>query len=147
MNSLHKNVYLSGSTLTSETRWKLEQLNAIMEGNFLTTHLPHRDVELQSTNSNSESEIFELCNRIIKDCDLFIAVIDKNDNGTSNTLWEIGYAYALNKPIICLHEDSFFNERREGQRFLWMNSLIMCQSVEELKEQLALILANNSITL
>lgn len=134
---MHKNVYLSGSILTSGERRKLERLNTIMEAHFLTTHLPHRDIETQSVDSKSRDEIFKFTVKAIEECDMFVAVIN-NELNLSNTCWELGYAYAHKKPIFCLHEGEF-NINQWGQLML-MNSSIVCHNVEELKEQLDLTL-------
>ncbi|WP_408892055.1 nucleoside 2-deoxyribosyltransferase [Paenibacillus taichungensis] len=134
---MHKNVYLSGSILTSGERRKLERLNTIMEAHFLTTHLPHRDIETQSVDSKSRDEMFKFAVKAIEECDMFVAVIN-NDLNLSNTCWEIGYAYAHKKPIFCLHEGEF-NINQWGQLML-MNSSVVCHNVEELTEQLNLTL-------
>ncbi|RAW09386.1 hypothetical protein DC345_31350 [Paenibacillus taichungensis] len=134
---LHKNVYLSGSILTSGERRKLERLNTIMEAHFLTTHLPHRDIETQSVDSKSRDEMFKFAVKAIEECDMFVAVIN-NDLNLSNTCWEIGYAYAHKKPIFCLHEGEF-NINQWGQLML-MNSSVVCHNVEELTGQLNLTL-------
>lgn len=134
---MHKNVYLSGSILTSGERRKLERLNTIMEAHFLTTHLPHRDIETQSVDSKSRDKIFKFTVKAIEECDMFVAVIN-NELNLSNTCWELGYAYAHKKPIFCLHEGEF-NINQWGQLML-MNSSIVCHNVEELKEQLDLTL-------
>jgi len=135
---LHKNVYLSGSTLTSGERRKLEQLNTIIEAHFLTTHLPHRDIDTQSVDAKSRDEMFKLAVKAIEECDMFVAVINNNDLNLSNTCWELGYAYAHKKPIFCLHEGEF-NINPWGHLML-MNSSVVCHNVEELKEQLDLTL-------
>ncbi|WP_181586807.1 MULTISPECIES: nucleoside 2-deoxyribosyltransferase [Paenibacillus] len=134
---MHKNVYLSGSILTSGERRKLERLNTIMEAHFLTTHLPHRDIETQSVDSKSRDEMFKFAVKAIEECDMFVAVIN-NDLNLSNTCWEIGYAYAHKKPIFCLHEGEF-NINQWGQLML-MNSSVVCHNVEELTGQLNLTL-------
>ncbi|WP_413371777.1 nucleoside 2-deoxyribosyltransferase [Paenibacillus taichungensis] len=131
---MRKNVYLSGSVLTSEERRKLEQLNTIMEAHFLTTHLPHRDIETQSVHSKSGDEMFKFAVKAIEECDMFVAVLNNNDLNLSDAFWEIGYAYAHKKPIFCLLEGEF-NINQWGQLML-MNSSVVCHNVEELKGQL-----------
>lgn len=135
---MHKNVYLSGSILTSGERRKLERLNTIMEAHFLTTHLPHRDIETQFLDSKSRDEMFNFTVKAIEECDMFVAVISNNGLNLSNTCWELGYAYAHKKPIFCLHEGEF-DINQWGQLML-MNSSVVCNNVEELKEQLDLTL-------
>lgn len=138
---LRKNVYLSGSILTSGERRKLERLNTIMEAHFLTTHLPHRDIENQSIHSKSGDEMFKSAVKAIEECDMFVAVLNNNGLNLSNTCWELGYAYAHKKPIFCLHEGEF-NINQWGHLML-MNSSVVCHNVEELKEQLDLTLQND----
>ncbi len=43
------------------------------------------------------------CIRLLEECDIIIALVDDNDTGTA---YEIGYAHAVNKPVILISKEN-----------------------------------------
>ncbi len=67
-----------------------------------TTFLPHRDNPPKD--EHNVADIFANDRRGIDECDVVVASLNgiTTDDGTA---WELGYAFALGKPIIGLHTD------------------------------------------
>jgi nucleoside 2-deoxyribosyltransferase len=103
----------------------------------ISSHLPHRDSGLliSGTDTDWSKRIFEADVQAIKSADLIIGVLNgpKADDGAA---WELGYAYALRKPIIALIEDLRIRVINNINPML-LNSVKLTRSISELKAALA----------
>lgn len=95
-------VYVAGPLFDEGERWWIEQVEATIAATGLATFLPHRDNPPKT--ADNVNEIFSNNVNAIDRATLVVASLNgvTTDDGTA---WEIGYAYALKKPIIGLHTD------------------------------------------
>jgi nucleoside 2-deoxyribosyltransferase len=98
-------VYLAAPLFTEAE----QNFNRLLQ-NLLTKHLfkVYLPQEVGDTSHTREKEehmsIFRQHIRALRESDLVVAVVDGAD-ADSGTSWEMGYAYALEKPIIALRTD------------------------------------------
>ena len=94
--------YIAGPLFDEGERWWIEKVEQVVVGAGLTTFLPHRDNPTKD--QHNVAEIFANDRRGIDECDLVVASLNglTTDDGTA---WELGYAFALGKPIIGLYTD------------------------------------------
>ena len=97
----HK-AYVAGPLFDEGERWWIEKVEQLVVDAGFSTFLPHRDNP--DKNADNVSEIFANDRRGIDECDVVVASLNglTTDDGTA---WELGYAFALGKPIIGLHTD------------------------------------------
>lgn len=95
-------VYLAGPLFDEGERWWIEEVEKVVVGAGFTTFLPHRDNPTK--NAENVAEIFANDRRGIDECDVVVASLNglTTDDGTA---WELGYAFALGKPIVGLYTD------------------------------------------
>jgi nucleoside 2-deoxyribosyltransferase len=100
--------------------------------------LPHRDNPPKD--EYNVTEIFANDRRGIDECDVVVANLNgiTTDDGTA---WELGYAFALGKPIIGLHTDWRRRFDHEVINLMIESSLTMLlRSIDELPGALADVL-------
>ena len=94
--------YVAGPLFDEGERWWIEEVEKVVVDAGFATFLPHRD----NPNKNAENvtEIFANDRRGIDECDVVVASLNglTTDDGTA---WELGYAFALGKPIVGLYTD------------------------------------------
>lgn len=97
-----RSVYVAGPLFDEGERWWIERVEATIADSGLTTFLPHRDNPPKTI--DTVGEIFANNKRGIDECSLVVASLNgvTTDDGTA---WEIGYAFALGRPIIGIHTD------------------------------------------
>lgn len=103
-------VYIAASLFSVRERLFLSRLADFLVKQGFNVYLPHRDSGLIESNLDMMSKTVFIKNiEGIKESDLIIALVNgpEIDSGTS---WEIGYAYALGKEIICITDDMRVNE-------------------------------------
>ena len=102
MTATLKKAYVAGPLFDEGERWWMEQVDLTVSAAGFTTFLPHRDNP--SKDEHNVADIFANDRRAIDECDVVVASLNglTTDDGTA---WEVGYAYALGKPIIGLHTD------------------------------------------
>ncbi len=95
-------VYVAGPLFDEGERWFIERVDATVAAAGFDTFLPHRDNPPKD--ETNVREIFENDKGAIDRCDLVVANLNgiTTDDGTA---WELGYAFALGRPIIGLHTD------------------------------------------
>lgn len=95
-------VYLAGPLFDEGERWFIERIDTAVRALGCTTFLPHRDNPPKD--ESNVATIFANDRGAIDRCDLVVANLNgiTTDDGTA---WEIGYAYALGRPIIGLYTD------------------------------------------
>jgi nucleoside 2-deoxyribosyltransferase len=94
--------YVAGPLFDEGERWWIEKVEQLVAEAGLTTFLPHRDNPDKT--ADNVREIFLNDRRGIDDCDVVVASLNglTTDDGTA---WELGYAFALGKPIVGLYTD------------------------------------------
>ncbi len=93
--------------------------------------LPQEDSNNIKDERTRQKIIFGKNEASIQNSDIIVAVLDGTDVD-SGTAWEIGYAYALGKPILGLRTD-FRTLGIEGTVNLMIErSVILCRNIQEL---------------
>jgi nucleoside 2-deoxyribosyltransferase len=94
--------YIAGPLFDDGERWWIERVERVVRDAGFTTFLPHRDNPTKD--ETNVAEIFANDRRGIDGCDVVVASLNGiiTDDGTA---WELGYAFALGKPIVGLHTD------------------------------------------
>ena len=97
-----RKAYVAGPLFDEGERWWIEKVEQLVVDAGFATFLPHRDNP--DKNADNVGEIFANDRRGIDECDVVVASLNglTTDDGTA---WELGYAFALGKPIIGLHTD------------------------------------------
>ena len=98
-----KKAYIAGKLWEMKDRVKVEEIDKVCKGLGMKTFLPHRDAGIYDEGMDP-LPIFKKDRDMIDWCDVMVALIDW-EGISSGTAWELGYAYAKNKPIIGVVED------------------------------------------
>lgn len=99
-------VYLAGPFFTLGQLWAVTQARQALQQMGLTVFSPYHDV-----GHGSAEDVVDKDLQAIRDCDLVLAIVDGLDAGT---LYEIGYARAIDRPVIVYCEQ----EKREDQKMM-----------------------------
>jgi nucleoside 2-deoxyribosyltransferase len=107
-----KRIYFAGPLFTQAERQWNAALAARLRARGHTVVLPQeKGAEIvASTGGLTPAErraLFEMSTGAIRDCEVVVAVLDGPD-ADSGTCFECGYAFANNRPVICLRTDSRF---------------------------------------
>ena len=86
------NVYLAGPFFTSSQRWLVNQMRSCLADQGLKVFSPFHDVGLGVAEDVVPKDI-----EALKACSAMLAILDGLDSGT---LFEVGYARALNIPVV-----------------------------------------------
>ena len=98
MSSAVPEVYIAGPLFTPGQRNLLEAIDALCREEGFATYLPHRDAGV--FDRDGDSRPFFLGDvRALQRAALVIAVLDGCDVD-SGTAWEMGYVYALGRPVL-----------------------------------------------
>lgn len=108
-------VYLAGPFFTLAQLWLIEQARENLIDMGLKVFSPYHDVGLGTADDVVQKDLDG-----INECDLMFAVGDGLDSGT---IYEIGYACALNKPVIIYAE----NESEENMKMMEGSNCILCK--------------------
>lgn len=84
-------IYLAGPFFTMAQRWQVEEARRVMEGLGLVVFSPLHDV-----GRGAAPEVVPKDISAIKECDALFAIVDGLDSGT---VFEVGFARALGKPV------------------------------------------------
>lgn len=98
-----KKIYVAGPLFTEGERWLLEKIDKTIRHLGFDTYLPHRDAGLKSEGKETDY-YFQRDKKEIEESAYIVAVLNGQDVD-SGTAWEIGYAYALQKPIYAFTDD------------------------------------------
>ncbi len=130
-----KTVYLAASLFSgAELDFNRKLRDEIKRAGF-DVFLPQEDSNNIKDKKNRQKIIFDKNLAAIDRADILVAVVDGADVD-SGTSWEIGYAYALGKPILGLRTD-FRTLGIEGTVNLMIErSIILCSDVPELLARL-----------
>ncbi len=91
-------VYVAGPLFTPGQRALLEAIDTLCREVGFDTYLPHRDAGVFDRDGDSRP-FFEGDVRALEAAALVVAVLDGCDVD-SGTAWEMGYAYALGRPVL-----------------------------------------------
>jgi nucleoside 2-deoxyribosyltransferase len=130
-----RTVYLAAPLFSeAELDFNRKLRNMIKSAGF-NVFLPQEDSNNIKDEKNRQNIIFNKNLAAIEKADVLVAVIDGTDVD-SGTAWEIGYAYALGKPMFGLRTD-FRTLGIEGTVNLMIErSIILCSSIAELLSRL-----------
>lgn len=106
LEGIRRQVYLAGPFFDLAQVWLVQQLCADLRDVGLSIFSPYHDIGLGSANDVVEKDI-----EGIRKSDLVLAITDGLDAGT---IYEIGFARALNKPVIV------YSERHHGESLKMM---------------------------
>lgn len=130
-----KTVYFA-APLFSEAELDFNRMlrDEIKNGGF-SVFLPQEDSNNVKDRDDRQMIIFSKNEAAIKRSDIVVAVVDGADVD-SGTAWEIGYAYALGKPVLGLRTD-FRTLGIEGTVNLMIErSTVLCKNIPELLNRL-----------
>lgn len=128
-------VYVAGPLFDEGERWFIEHVESVVVAAGFSTFLPHRDNPPKD--ETNVRLIFDNDKGAIDRCDLVVANLNgiTTDDGTA---WELGYAFALGRPIIGLHTDWRLRFEHEVVNLMIECSLSrLVRSVDELSTVLA----------
>lgn len=94
--ALPKKVYLAGPFFHLGQIWLIEQARSLLKNTGLQVISPFHDIGL-----GTAEDVVPLDIQAIEDCDLVFAAVDGLDPGT---IFELGYARSLNKPVVIYSE-------------------------------------------
>jgi nucleoside 2-deoxyribosyltransferase len=107
-----------------------------LRNNFFDVFLPQETGDDSHTRDKEEqSRIFSENLQALEKSDIIVAIIDGAD-ADSGTAWEMGYAYALRKPIFALRTDFRRTGQNEFVNLMLEQSVFVVQSKEELVQRL-----------
>jgi nucleoside 2-deoxyribosyltransferase len=133
MNKRKKTIYLAGPLFThAELEYNCKLKDMLLKIGF-SVFLPQEDAEDATVEREKQNQeyIFKKCVRGVDSSDIIVAVLDGIDVD-SGTAWEIGYAYAKEKPVIGLRTD--FRMLSEGivNLMVEMSIVALARSEDEL---------------
>ncbi len=130
-----RTVYLAAPLFSEAELDFNRKLRDEIKGAGFNVFLPQEDSNNVKNRDDRQKVIFAKNEAGIRNSDIVAAVVDGTDVD-SGTAWEIGYAYALGKPILGLRTD-FRTLGVEGTVNLMIErSVIVCKSVPELLNRL-----------
>lgn len=97
-------VYLAGPFFTLADLWMVGQARRDLLAMGMDVFSPYHDVGLGSAEDVVERDLGG-----VRDCDALFAICDGLDSGT---IYEIGYARALNKPVVCYVENESEQDKK-----------------------------------
>lgn len=125
-------VYLAAPLFSEAERTFNASVARLLETNLFEVHLPQEAGDDTDTRDTREQvRLFLLNKKALEDADIIVAIIDGAD-ADSGTAWEMGYAYALGKPVIALRTDFRRVGRHEQVNLMLEQSAEVVSSSEEL---------------
>jgi nucleoside 2-deoxyribosyltransferase/predicted secreted protein len=98
-------IYLAAPLFSDAERIFNASVARLLRANLFDVHLPQEAGDDSDTRDIREQERLFLFNKtILEESDFIVAIIDGAD-ADSGTAWEMGYAFALGKPVIALRTD------------------------------------------
>lgn len=103
-NGYAPKVYLAGPFFTLAELWMVGQARRDLIDMGLNVFSPYHDVGLGTAEDVVEKDL-----EGVRDCDVLFAIGDGLDSGT---IFEIGYARALGKPVVCYAENESDQDKK-----------------------------------
>lgn len=103
-NGFRPKVYLAGPFFTLAQLWMVIEARNALTDLGLRVFSPYHDVGLGSADDVVQKDL-----QAIHECDLIFAIGDGLDSGT---IYEIGYARALNKPVVVYVENESVQDKK-----------------------------------
>jgi nucleoside 2-deoxyribosyltransferase/predicted secreted protein len=98
-------VYLAAPLFSEAERLFNASVARLLRDHLFDVHLPQEAGDDSDRRDIREQERLFLSNKtVLEDSDFIVAIIDGAD-ADSGTAWEMGYAFALGKPVIALRTD------------------------------------------
>ena len=126
-----KKIYLASPFFDDAELERVDKVKEILDSKGLEVFSPkeHQNKHLEFGSMEWRKATFENDVKHIDWCDVVVAIICKGNYDDSGTAWELGYAYATNKPVVLV------NITGETINLMIANSLhALIISYDELKE-------------
>ena len=139
-------IYLAAPLFSRAERTYNAALADLLKKHLFEVFLPQEDGDDAETRTKAaQAKIFSKNRDDIVRADVIVAVIDGAD-ADSGTAWEMGYAYAQNKPVIAVRTDF----RRAGMHeyvnlMLEESSTVVCSDLELLESLKSPLIAQREI--
>ena len=101
-------IYIAGPFFNEKQICFIEDIENLFKVNRMPFYSPRSEGVLldldEEARQKAKKAIYDTNVTRIKNCSIMVAVIDDRDTGT---IWEMGYAAALGKPIISISNESY----------------------------------------
>lgn len=100
-----KKVYLASPFFDDAELERVDKVKEILDSKGLDVFSPkeHQNEHLEFGSIEWRKATFENDVKHIDWCDVVVAIICKGNYDDSGTAWELGYAYATNKPVVLVN--------------------------------------------
>ena len=100
-----KKVYLASPFFDNAELERVDKVKEILDSKGLEVFSPkeHQNEHLEFGSIEWRKATFENDVKHIDWCDVVVAIICKGNYDDSGTAWELGYAYATNKPVVLVN--------------------------------------------
>ena len=100
-----KKVYLASPFFDEAELERVDKVKEILDSKGLEVFSPkeHQNEHLEFGSIEWRKATFENDVKHIDWCDVVVAIICKGNYDDSGTAWELGYAYATNKPVVLVN--------------------------------------------
>ena len=100
-----KKVYLASPFFDDAELERVDKVKEILDSKGLEVFSPkeHQNEHLEVGSIEWRKATFENDVKHIDWCDVVVAIICKGNYDDSGTAWELGYAYATNKPVVLVN--------------------------------------------
>ena len=100
-----KKVYLASPFFDDAELERVDKVKEILDSKGLEIFSPkeHQNEHLEFGSIEWRKATFENDVKHIDWCDVVVAIICKGNYDDSGTAWELGYAYATNKPVVLVN--------------------------------------------
>lgn len=136
--SFDYHIYVAGPLFTPGDRYYLEIIEQICKQCKFSTYLPHRDAGLAPSDGSLTLPFFEKDVKELLKADIVVSILNGTDVD-SGTAWELGYAYAKDKILIGIYDDTRIYKPLASFNLMISTSTNILNSVEDLKNELVFI--------
>lgn len=100
-----KKIYLASPFFDEAELERVDKVKEILDSKGLEVFSPkeHQNEHLEFGSIEWRKATFENDVKHIDWCDVVVAIICKGNYDDSGTAWELGYAYATNKPVVLVN--------------------------------------------
>ena len=100
-----KKIYLASPFFDKAELERVDKVKEILDSKGLEVFSPkeHQNEHLEFGSIEWRKATFENDVKHIDWCDVVVAIICKGNYDDSGTAWELGYAYATNKPVVLVN--------------------------------------------